>query len=230
MSITDLLELISKTYGVSIISEVVFLRGRITGIKIKIVEVLTGIKLKNNISAITDLVINDSSSQYVSKVIYYPKEDNKTFKEKMCFYLLSSGEITQDEKNTSRVRSLNIKAYTYSDSDYPTLLQKARSEMQSSRLDHNITFNLKTDNNIIILFINLYLGDFIEFIVGSKTYDSVVTGIKFKDTFNIATITLGEYRIKLTEKIQLLNKSVSTAVGNISIIPSTITDLDGGVY
>jgi hypothetical protein len=43
-------------------------------------------------------------------------------------------------------------------------------------------------------------------------------------------ITLGEYRIKLTEKIQLLNKSVSSAVSNISISTSGYTDLDGGEF
>lgn len=230
MSITDVIELVSKTYGVSIISEVVFLRGRIIGIKVKIVEVSSGIKLKSNISAITDLVINDSSNRFVNKVIYYPKSDNVTYKEKVSFYLLTTGEITQDSENTLRYRSLTLKSFTYIDSDFPTLAQKARSEMLSSQLDHNITFNLKTDNLIINPFNNLCLGDFIEFITSNKIYDSVVTGIKFKDSFNQSTITLGEYRIKLTEKIQLLNKSVNSMAGNISITASGTTDLDGGEY
>ncbi len=230
MSITDVIELISKTYGVSIISEVVFLRGRIIGIKVKIVEVSSGIKLKSNISAITDLVINDSSNRFVNKVIYYPKSDNITYKEKVSFYLLTKGEITQDSESTLRYRGLTLKSFTYTDSDFPTLAQKARSEMLSSQLDHNITFNLKTDNLIINPFNNLYLGDFIEFITANKIYDSVVTGIKFKDSFNQSTITLGEYRIKLTEKIQLLNKSVNSMAGNISITASGTTDLDGGEY
>lgn len=230
MSITDVIELVSKTYGVSIISQVVFLRGRIIGIKVKIVEVSSGTKLKSNISAITDLVINDSSNQFVNKVIYYPKSDNITYKEKVVFYLLTNGEITQDSESSLRYRGLNLKGFTFTDSDFPTLAQKARSEMLSSQLDHNITFNLKTNNLIINPLYNLYLGDFIEFITSNKTYDSVVTGIKFKDTFNQAIITLGEYRIKLTEKIQLFNKSVNSVAGNISITASGVTDLDGGEY
>jgi hypothetical protein len=77
---------------------------------------------------------------------------------------------------------------------------------------------------------NFQLGDFVEFRNNDQIYDSVVTSIKFKNGFHQATITLGEYRIKLTEKIQLLNKSVNSAVSNISISTTGITDLDGGEF
>ncbi len=71
------------------------------------------------------------------------------------------------------------------------------------------------------------MGDYISFIHNGKTYESIVTGIKFKDSLKHAVITLGEYRVKLTEKIQLLSKNKESSVSNITI---TNTDLDGGEF
>jgi hypothetical protein len=230
MKIQDVIELISKTYGVSIRTEVLFLRGRISGIRVRIVEVTKGIKLKSNLSAISDLVISDSDSQVINKVIYYPKQDNKNYKSTVTYFLLTNGDITDDCNNVARYNTVNVKSVTYSDSDYPTLESKARSEMLTSRYDHNITFTLKSDNFIIHPLDNLNLGDFIEFITPNKTYDSVVTGIRYKNTFNIVSVTLGEYRMKLTEKIQLLNRSVTSAVGNISIQTGVTKEIDGGEF
>ncbi len=74
---------------------------------------------------------------------------------------------------------------------------------------------------------NFHLGDYISFIHKHKTYDTVVTGILFKDTLKVAKITLGEYRVKLTEKIQLLSKAKMTGSSSVTI---TNTNLDGGEF
>jgi len=230
MSLSSVMELITKTYGLSLSSEVTYLRGRITGINFMISEVNRGIKLKSNFSAIQDLVINDSSSQMINKIDYYPKIENITYTNKVSYYLLKNGDLTQDVSDELRYKSVRPASQKYSDADYPSLLTKARSEMISSKLDHNITFIIKTDNDVIKPMINFHLGDFVEFYHDTQVYDSVVTGIKYKDGFHQATVTLGEYRIKLTEKIQLLNKSVNSAVSNVSISTNGITDLDGGEF
>ncbi len=230
MAISSVIELISKSYGVNLKPEVVFLRGRIIGIKIRIVEVQRGIKIKSNLSSIMDLVVNDSSSPVINKVIYYPKLENITSKTTQKYYLLTTGEISQNATSEFRYQTVKMKSISYSDADFLQLLTKAKNEMISSKLDHNISFNLKTENNVIKPLENLNLGDFVEFIKEDVIYDTVVTGIKFKDGFYQASITLGEYRIRLTEKIQLLNKSVNTAISNISVISGGSTDLDGGEY
>jgi hypothetical protein len=230
MSLASLMELITKSYGLRLTSEAVYLRGRVTGIIFRISEVQRGIKLKNNYQAIQDLVVNDSSSQMVNKLTYYPKSENVLFKSTIEYFLLRNGELTQDINHLNRYQSVKPKAFFYTDSDYPSLLTKARSEMITSKLDHNITFTIKTDNDVIQPMKNIELGDFIEFINNDQIYDSVVTSIKFINGFHQATMTLGEYRIKLTEKIQLLNKSVSSAAGHVSIQTTGITDLDGGEF
>jgi len=227
MSLASVMELITKTYGLRLSSEATYLRGRITGIIFRISEVSRGIKLKSNFLAIQDLVINDSSSQMINKLIYHPKIENVTYRNIVSFYLLTSGEITTNVDDALRYKSVRPKAAIYTDADYLNLLTKARSEMISSKLDHNITFTIRTENDVIQPMVNFQLGDFVEFRNNDKIYDSVVTSIKFKNGFHQATITLGEYRIKLTEKIQLLNKSVNTAVSNISI---TNSNMDGGEF
>ena len=230
LSLASVMELITKTYGLRLTSEATYLRGRVTGINFRIGEVTRGIKLKNNYQAIQDLVINDSSSQMINKIVYHPKVENVTNRNKVSFYLLTTGEITTNVDDALRYKSVRPKATFYTDADFPTLLTKARSEMISSKLDHNITFTIRTDNDVVRPMQNVQLGDFVEFRKDDQIYDSVVTSIKFKDGFHQATITLGEYRIKLTEKIQLLSKSVNSAVSNISISTTGITDLDGGEF
>lgn len=230
LSLASVMELITKTYGLRLTSEATYLRGRVTGINFRIGEVTRGIKLKNNYQAIQDLVINDSSSQMINKIVYHPKVENVTYRNKVSFYLLTTGEITTNVDDAFRYKSVRPKATFFTDADYPTLLTKARSEMISSKLDHNITFTIRTDNDVVRPMQNVQLGDFVEFRKDDQIYDSVVTSIKFKDGFHQATITLGEYRIKLTEKIQLLSKSVNSAVSNISISTTGITDLDGGEF
>lgn len=230
ISLASLMELITKSYGLRLTSEAVYLRGRVTGIIFRISEVQRGIKLKNNYQAIQDLVVNDSSSQMVNKLTYYPKSENVLYKSTIEYFLLKNGELTQDINHLNRYQSVKPKASFYTDSDYPSLLTKARSEMITSKLDHNITFTIKSDNDVIQPMKNIELGDFIEFMDNDQIYDSVVTSIKFNNGFHQATMTLGEYRIKLTEKIQLLNKSVSSATGHVSIQTTGITDLDGGEF
>ena len=230
MSLASLMELITKSYGLRLTSDAVYLRGRVTGIIFRISEVQRGIKLKNNYQAIQDLVVNDSSSQMVNKLTYYPKSENILYKSTIEYFLLKNGELTQDINHLNRYLSVKPKASFYTDSDYPSLQTKARSEMITSKLDHNITFTIKSDNDVIQPMKNIELGDFIEFMNNDQIYDSVVTSIKFNNGFLQATMTLGEYRIKLTEKIQLLNKSVSSATGHVSIQTTGITDLDGGEF
>ena len=229
MSLSSLMELITKTYGLRLSTDITYLRGRITGLVFRISEVTRGIKLKSNFSAIQELVINDSSSQMINKMVFYPKLENALHKTTETYYLLNTGEISRDINHPLRYRSVRSKSSSYTDSDYVSLYTKARSEMISSKLDHNITFNIRTDNDVLQPMINVNLGDFIEFYYKDHIYDSVVTSIKYKDGFHQATVTLGEYRIKLTEKIQLLNKSVNSAVSNVSI-STGIADLDGGEF
>lgn len=193
-------------------------------------NITRGLKIKSNLSYITDLIINDSDSQLINKVVFYPKKDNKSYKTKQVYYLLIDGNISTNWFDSLRFKNVNCMSYFYSDNEYSTLLTKARSEMLSAKLDHNITFNLLTDNVVIIPFDNLQLGDFIEFVTEKRTYETIVTQLAFKNAFYQVAVTLGEFRMKLTEKIKILCKNVSSNIGNISITTTPVNNLDGGEY
>ena len=49
-------------------------------------------------------------------------------------------------------------------------------------------------------FQNFNLGDFVEFVGESKTYETMVTQLSFKNGFYSCSVILGEYRVKLTDK------------------------------
>ena len=81
----------------------------------------------------------------------------------------------------------------------------AQSEMLTSSLEHSITFNLETKNKVVKPFFDINVGDFIEFITPTKTYETMVTQLSFKNNLYEVNVTLGEYRISLTDKIKLLS-------------------------
>ncbi len=230
MKITDLIEIVTKTYGINLHYKVEFIKGAFSKIVIIIDSTDKGIKLKSDFKAIRDLVINDSDEQIVNKVIYYPKSDNKTYKTTKTYYLLTNGDISENKNDGNRYKNVSLSSFYYSDNEYANLSTKARSEMIGSSLDHNITFSIHTNNGLINPLENLFLGDYIEFYAKQKVYDSVVTQIKFKNSFAEAELTLGEFRIKLTEKIKLLSKNMNSNIGNVAVSKGGVTDLDGGVF
>lgn len=228
INMSKIFELVSKGYGISFRTDVTYLRGRITGIVFRIINVKQGIVIRSDFSSILNVKTNDSSSQLINKIVYYPRSDNEIYHDIKTFYLLKNGDITQDNTSELRYTSVMAKSFMYSDKDYEALETKARSEMVTSKLDHNITFTIDMNNKIFMPFTNINLGDYVSFIHEGSTYESVVTGIVFKDSMNYATVTLGEYRVKLTEKIQLLSKSTnSTTTSNITV---TNNNIDGGEF
>ena len=94
----------------------------------------------------------------------------------------------------------------YSDNEYPSLYTKASSELLKSNLEHNIEFKISVDNLILVPFDNINVGDFLEFVTESKTYSTMVTQLSVKGNLYECSVVLGEYRIKLTDKIKLLEK------------------------
>lgn len=226
-TLSNVLELLSKAYGIGFRFDVDYLRGRIVGITLRIVHVKSGMRIKSDLKSISNLVINDSSSQLTNKLVYYPKSDNELYTSIECFYLLKDGSIIQDESCDSRYTTVMSKSCFYTDNDYDALLTKARSEMATSNLDHNISFTMDLDNMIVRLFDNINLGDYISFYHSKKEYETLLTGIKFKNSMNYAEITLGEYRMKLTEKIQLLTKNIIKSSNSVTV---TNSNLDGGEF
>ena len=94
----------------------------------------------------------------------------------------------------------------YSDKDYSSLLTKATKALVDSSLEHNITFNFSFITNKVETLNELKCGAIVRFITESKTYETIVSKMEFKGTFNIAKVTLGEYRLSLTDKLKLFDR------------------------
>ena len=105
-----------------------------------------------------------------------------------------------------RIKKVKSTSQFYSDNEYSSLYTKASTELLKSNLEHNIQFDVTIDNSIIVPFKNFNLGDFVEFITDKKTYSTMVTQIAIKGNLYECSVVLGEYRIKLTDKIKLLEK------------------------
>ncbi len=229
MTIHEILELITKMYGVSIRSKVVFDNGSFLGLQIRIVQISSGVKIKGDNLYLEDLKINDSSKEQVNKVTFHPRKDNLFFKDVKDYFLLKDGTISEDVNSNLRYEKVISKLQTYSDNDYLDIPDKVKSILTVSKEDHQITFTINKKGTIKALS-DLEIGDFIEFIYKGKIYDSIITGIKYINDTNIATVTLGEYRLNLTEKLQILTKGVTSNVGNVTINNQGYSDLDGGEF
>ena len=229
MTIHEILELITKMYGVSIRSKVVFDNGSFLGLQIRIVQISSGVKIKGDNLHLEDLKVNDSSKEQVNKVIYHPRKDNLFFKDIKTYFLLKDGTISEEVDSDLRYEKVISKVQTYSDNDYLDIPDKVKSILTVSKEDHQISFSINKKGTIKSLS-NLELGDFVEFVYKGKIYDSVVTGIKYVNNTNIAALTLGEYRMKLTEKLQILTKGVTSNVGHVTINNQGYSDLDGGEF
>ena len=94
----------------------------------------------------------------------------------------------------------------YGDKDYDSLLTKATKALVDSSLEHTITFSFSFITNKIEALKDLKVGAIVVFITENKTYETIVSKVEFKGTFNIAKITLGEYRLSLTDKLKLIDR------------------------
>ena len=72
INIEDLIEMITKAYGVVIKYQVNFIRGRFSSIEIVIEEETHLVKLRHDLKAISDLTIKESDEKVVNKCIFYP--------------------------------------------------------------------------------------------------------------------------------------------------------------
>lgn len=207
VSITEVSEMLAKRYGIRYkCSLKVSNEGVIEGINVEITNVTKGMKIRHDLKCIKDLEIVDSNKQGCNKIIFYPKDDNTSYKSTVIYYLLTDGSISTSSTHSKRIKNVKCMSQFYSDNEYSSLYTKASSELLKSNLEHNIEFKISVDNLILVPFDNINVGDFLEFVTESKTYSTMVTQLSVKGNLYECSVVLGEYRIKLTDKIKLLEK------------------------
>lgn len=205
-NLLDLIQEFSKTYGIRLAYEMVVIDGVFANIKLKIVEAKVGITLRDTLGSITKLVINDINENSLNKVVFLPKAENSTYRSRITYYLYTDGTISRTNNLSRRNPKVKFKYEYYGDNDYPNLLTKATKLLIDSSLKHNISFNFSFLTNKIENLNNLKIGTFVEFVSKDRVYDTLVTKLKYKGTFNVAEVTLGEYRDSLTDKLKLIDR------------------------
>lgn len=205
-SISSVISTLNKAYFIGVKYNLVYEVGMIKGIELHISKCTKGLKLKSNIACIKNLVISDNNSQTVNKVLFVPKDENITYKNEVAYYLLTDGSISTNKSDTRRFKQISSITKLFGDNDYNSLSTTAQKEMLMSSLEHSIVFDYLVDNEIAKVFKDIEVGDFIEFITPNKTYQTMVTKLSFKGTLYLTQITLGEYRVSLTEKLKLLTR------------------------
>lgn len=207
VSITEVSEMLAKRYGIRYKCSLnIDHEGIIKGINVEITGVTNGMKIRHDLQCIKDLEIVDSNKQGSNKIIFYPNDDNVTYKSTITYYLLTDGTITTSSTHSKRIKNVKCMSQFYSDNEYSSLYTKATSELLKSNLEHNIEFKISVDNLVLVPFENINVGDFLEFVTEKKTYSTMVTQLSVKGNLYECSVVLGEYRIKLTDKIKLLEK------------------------
>ena len=205
-NILDLVEEFSKTYGIRLEYEMAIASGKFSKIRIKVVPSKIGISMKSDLGTISGLSINDTNEISLNKVVYIPKSENTTHTDTKTYYLSSEGTVITTSTALTRIPKVKVKYEFYGDKDYDSLLTKATKALIDSSLEHSITFNFSFAANRIEPLSNLKVGAIVMFITKTKTYETIVSKMEFKGTFNTAKVTLGEFRLSLTDKLKLFDR------------------------
>ena len=206
LNILDLVEEFSKTYGIMLEYEIITTQGVYSGIKVKVVSSAFGATLRSDLATISELKINDTNEISLNKIVYVPNADNTSHTSVISYYLLDDGTVTTNLVYEGRNNKVKVKFEFYGDTDYDSLLTKATKDLIDSSMQHSITFNFSFVANKIESLSNLRPGTILGFVSSKKFYTTIVSKLEFKGSFDIAKVTLGEYRLSLTDKIKLTDR------------------------
>ncbi len=206
-TISALLKSFNKVYKIELAYNLNYSKGKIAGIDLHIKQAESGLVLRSDFKGISDLVVIDTSAQVTNKLTFIPSDANVNHRDTVYYYLLTDGTITTDSTSNLRFNIVKNEIIIYYDDDYSTIQTQAQTKLLETSLDHSITFNYVCDNEIAKPFFDFNVGDYIRFITPTKVYQTLITKMQFKNNLNSVSITLGEYRIALTEQIILLRNS-----------------------
>ncbi|HPL55673.1 MAG TPA: hypothetical protein PLH44_04005 [Bacilli bacterium] len=204
-TIASFINELNATTGIRLETRLGIINGKITHLKMVIVEAVTTMKLRYDLALLRNLSINEDGNTPLNKVILFG--DGLAT---LSYYLLTDGSVSTNASSPLRIRPVNYSYVEYQSTDTPLTI--ASKELVKDKFLHAITFDVSLDNQIFIPFTNAYLGDQIEFITETKTIPTLISQIKFKNTLKECSIILGEHRLKLTEKLKMIERR--TKYGN----------------
>jgi len=198
-TIAQLISELNATNGLRIETRLGIVSGEITHLKMVILDAVTTMKLRYDLALLRNLSINEDGNIPINKAILYG-DSLPT----LTYYLLADGSVTTNMSHPLRITPVKYSYIEYQSGDDPLMV--AKQALIKDKFLHAITFDVSMDNQIFIPFTNIALGDQVEFITKSKTIPSILSQIAFKGTLKECSIILGEHRMKLTEKLKMIER------------------------
>ena len=90
-SISNVVKTLNKAYSIGVTYNLVYSNGSISGIELHISNCTKGLILKSNYKGISNLLISSSGEQSINKVVFYPSDENVTYRAIVTYYLLTDG-------------------------------------------------------------------------------------------------------------------------------------------
>jgi len=198
-TISELISDLNAKYGIRMETRLGIVGGEITHLKMVILDAVSTLKLRYDLTLLRNLSINENGEIPLNKVILYG--DGLAT---LTYYLLTDGSVSTNASSPFRITPVNYSYLEYQSDDVP--LTVAQNELVKDKFRHAITFEVMMDNLIFSPFKNIALGDQIEFITANKTIPSILSQMTFKNTLKQCSVILGEHRMKLTEKLKIIER------------------------
>ncbi|MCL2521250.1 MAG: hypothetical protein FWE36_00145 [Erysipelotrichales bacterium] len=205
-SFLDFYQRVNKRFGIRLEARLGIVAGVITHIRIVAVNIRRALVLKSNFPAIRELAVSEDNKGRLNKVTFLPSVENNTMRLTRTFFLLTDNTVTNNVNHSLRYEYVIENKYIYRDDDVPNLMTMAETELITEDYLHNISFKIYMGNISFEPLSNVRLGDQITFIHEDKVYKTLVTRFEFSGTLLDCFVSLGEHRLKLTEKLKILFK------------------------
>lgn len=196
---TQLISELDATNGIRVETRLGIVQGEITHLKMVVRDEVTTLKLRHDLALLRNLSINEDGNTPVNKVILYGEKLPS-----LSYYLLADGSVSNVMNHPLRIQPVRYSYASYQSGDNPLVV--AKKELIKDKFLHAITFDITMDNQVLVPFVNIAIGDHIEFITANKTIPSILSQIRFKNTLKECSVILGEHRMKLTEKMKLMER------------------------
>ncbi|MBC1377842.1 hypothetical protein [Listeria innocua] len=161
------------------------------------------VRLKNNAYdfADWDVYVTPVGRDLENKLLIVPAGMNNSESPTILstWYLTINGELTQSINDSVYLPTkTKINVYDTSQTDKPSYLEVAQSELAGNSYAHEISFNIKMDNTLLPIS-DLEIGLLGEIVYGDTIFRSVLTGYRFASEDKYMYLKWGHVRSTLSE-------------------------------
>jgi hypothetical protein len=117
------------------------------------------------------------------------------------FYLLADNTVTNNANHAMRLLPVQTKYIEFDADKGYTAQEAATSELQGNIYNHCIQYKLSREQRLVNPF-TFNIGDGVKIIYDGREYDSIFTGLKYKQGEPYITCLFGKTRIDFTDRLK----------------------------